>query len=174
MRKLIAVISILATAFTVLVFGLSSPAAATVTSPGNGAVLRGNATLSETGGFDDSTFDHCSWFGGSGGDTRLQLINSGGGIVFEQFWNTGGARSVTIDTRNYPNGSYTVRGTITVRKNGGFAGLGCSNETRVSNVLGDDRQHHRDLAVGAGVRPAEHHDPGLRNAGGRQRQRAAG
>ena len=81
MRKLIAVISTLVTALAVLTFGLTTSASATVTSPGNGAVLRGNATLSETGGFDDSTLDHCSWFGGDGGNTRLQLINSGGTIL---------------------------------------------------------------------------------------------
>lgn len=135
MRKLTAVITTLLTALAVLVIGgLVSPASANVTSPANGATLRGNATLAESGGFDDSTLDHCSWFGGSGGDTRLQLINSGGTVVFEQFWNTGGSRSVDIDTHNYANGTYTVRGTITVRKNGGILGLGCSNETRTSNI----------------------------------------
>src|SRR5690606_14213989 len=104
----------------VLVFGLSAPASASITTPANGATLRGVVTLGETGGYDDSTLDHCSWFGGSGGDTRIQLINSSGTSVVNQFWNTGGARSISVDTRNYPNGSYTVRGTITIRKNGGF------------------------------------------------------
>ena len=134
MRKLIAVITTLLTALAVLAFGLASPASANVTSPGNGAVLRGSATMAESGGYDDSTLDHCSWFGGSGGDTRLQLINSGGTAVINEFWNTGGSRSHTFDTRNYPNGSYTIRGTITIRKNGGFLGLGCSNTTETSNV----------------------------------------
>lgn len=132
MRKLIAVLATLATAMAVLAVGLVLPAHASLTSPANGAVLRGPVTISETGGYDDSTLDHCSWFGGSGGDTRLQLVNSGGGVVWEQFWNTGGSRSATIDTRNYPNGSYTVRGIITVRKNDGFLGLGCKNVTETS------------------------------------------
>jgi len=131
-RRLIAIISVLATAMGLAL--IAGPASASVTSPGNGAVLRGNATLSETGGYDNSTLSHCGWFGGSGGDTRLQLINSGGTIVFDQFWNTGGGQSTTIDTHSYPNGSYTVRGTITIRNNSGFLGLGCSNTTQVSNV----------------------------------------
>lgn len=133
MRRLTAVLAAaaLALGFTVVVAG---PAAAQITSPGNGDVLRGPATLSSSGGFDDSTLDHCSWFGGSGGDTRIQLVNSGGGVVFEQFWNTGGGRSVGIDTRSYANGSYTVKDIITVRKNSGFGGLGCKNETRTSQV----------------------------------------
>jgi hypothetical protein len=131
-RRLIAVLSTLALALG-LTFVVAGAASADITSPANGAVLRGNVTLADSGGYDDSTANHCSWFGGSGGDTRIQLLNSGGGVVFEQFWNTGGARSVDIDTHNYPNGAYTVRGTITIRKNSGFLGLGCSNNTVVTN-----------------------------------------
>jgi hypothetical protein len=130
----------LSAAFTALLLALgltlvaAGPASATITSPANGAVLRDTETLSSSGGYDDSTFDHCSWFGGSGGDTRIQLINSGGTVVFEQFWNTGGARSVDVNTRSYPNGSYTVKDIITVRQNSGFLGAGCKNVTRTSSV----------------------------------------
>ena len=133
MRRLSAAITalLLALGLTLVAAG---PAAATVTAPGNGAVLRGNATLSSSGGYDDSTAGHCSWFGGSGGDTRIQLINSSNVVVFEQFWNTGGSRSTTIDTRDYPNGNYRVKDTITIRKNSGFLGLGCKNEGHTSEV----------------------------------------
>lgn len=132
MRRLTSTIAAaaLALGFTV---ALAGPAAADITSPAVNAVLRDTATLASSGGYDDSTFDHCSWFGGSGGDTRIELINSAGTSVVNQFWNTGGARSVDIDTRNYPNGSYTVKDTITIRKNSGFAGLGCKNETHTSS-----------------------------------------
>jgi hypothetical protein len=132
-RRLTAALTALLIAFG-LTLVVAGPAAATITSPANGAVLRGDATLSSSGGFDDSSGGHCSWFGGSGGDTRIQLINSGGTVVFDQFWSTGGSRSVTIDTRGYANGSYTVKDTLTVRKNSGFLGLGCKNETRVNQV----------------------------------------
>jgi hypothetical protein len=131
-RKLTAALTALLIALG-LTLVAAGPAAATVTAPANGATLRDVVTLSSSGGFDDSTLDHCSWFGGSGGDTRIQLINSSGGVVFEQFWNTGGSRSVDVDTRNYARGSYTVKDTITVRKNSGFGGLGCKNETRTDS-----------------------------------------
>ena len=133
MRRITAAVATaaLALGFTV---ALAGPAAATITSPSNGAVLRDHATLSSSGGFDDSTLDHCSWFGGSGGDTRIQLVNSGGTAVVNQFWNTGGSRSIDIDTRDFPNGNYVVKDILTVRKNGGFAGLGCSNETRNNQI----------------------------------------
>ena len=133
MRRLFAALTalLIALGLTLVVAG---PAAATITSPGSGSVLRDSTTLSSSGGFDDSSVGHCGWFGGSGGDTRIQLINSGGMVVFEQFWNTGGSRSTTVDTRSYPNGSYTVKDTITVRKNSGFLGLGCANEVRTNSV----------------------------------------
>ena len=134
MRKLTAVLTTLVTALAVLVIGgIAAPASAHVTSPANGAVLRGAATLSASGGYDDSTFDHCSWFGGDGGNTRIQLINSSGHAVVNQFWDTGGARSITIDTHDFPNGSYTVRATEGVRKNSGFGGFGCKTETHTNN-----------------------------------------
>jgi hypothetical protein len=132
-RRIVAAVAAVA-----LVLGFSviagAPASATITSPANGSVLRDVVTLSSSGGFDDSTLDHCSWFGGSGGDTRIQLINSGGAVVFEQFWNTGGSRSVDVDTRSHVNGSYTVKDILTVRKNSGFGGFGCKNETRTHQV----------------------------------------
>ncbi|HET9423408.1 MAG TPA: Ig-like domain repeat protein [Nocardioides sp.] len=133
MRKLIAVITTMVTALAILAVGLVSPASASLTSPANGAVLRGSVTMSETGGYDDSTLDHCGWFGGSGGSTRLQLINSSGTVLINQFWNTGGARSHTFDTRSYPNGTYTIRGIIEIRRNSGFLGLGCKTDTETSN-----------------------------------------
>jgi hypothetical protein len=117
----------LALGFTV---ALAGSASATLTAPAAGAVLRGNATLSDSGGYDDSTGNHCGWFGGSSGDTRIELLNAGGTVVFSQSWAGEGARSVTIDTHNYPNGPYTVRGTIGIRKNSGFLGAGCKTETQ--------------------------------------------
>ena len=133
MRKLIAVLATLVTALAVLVVGgLASPAAADVTAPANGAVLRGNATLSASGGYDNSSLNHCTPFGGSG-DTRIQLINSGGTAVVNQFWDGEGARSITIDTHDYANGPYTVRAIEHIRQNSGFLGLGCKTDTRTTN-----------------------------------------
>lgn len=132
MRKLIAVISILVTALAVLTFGLSSPASATLTQPSNGAVLRGNMTLAGTGGVDNSSilgFPHC----GGSVRTTLQLINSGGTAVFNQQFNGAGARSVVIDTRTLPNGSYTAREIAGNGANSGFGGLGCTTSNVTTN-----------------------------------------
>lgn len=133
MRRLIAALAVVSLALGFTTTVLVAPAEAALTSPANGAVLRGQATIADTGGFDDSTLDHCSWFGGAGGSTRLQLINSGNAVVLEQFWNTGGSRSLDFDTHAYPNGSYTVRGIIEIRKNSGFGGFGCRTETQTSD-----------------------------------------
>ena len=105
--------------------------------------------MSESGGYDDSTLDHCGWFGGSGGSTRLQLINSGGTVLINEFWNTGGARSHTFDTHNYPNGTYTVRGIIEIRRNSGFLGLRLQDQHRDLEPHGHDRQHHPATTVDA-------------------------
>ncbi|MCW2799039.1 MAG: hypothetical protein JWQ70_511 [Aeromicrobium sp.] len=132
MRRLIIVLTALITALGLtLVF--AETANANVTAPASGAILTGNTTLSESGGYDDSTINHCTLTSGSG-STTLQLINSGGTVVFSQHWDGEGARTTdTIDTHNYPNGSYTVRGTIGIMKNSGFLGLGCSTTTVISN-----------------------------------------
>jgi hypothetical protein len=131
-RRLIAFLTALITALGLtLVF--AGTANANVTAPASGAILTGNTTLSESGGYDDSTINHCTLTSGSG-STTLQLINSGGTVVFSQHWDGEGARTTdTIDTHNYPNGSYTVRGTIGIMKNSGFLGLGCSTTTVISN-----------------------------------------
>jgi uncharacterized protein (DUF2141 family) len=130
-RRLIAALAVVALAlgFNLVFIGAAQAA---ITSPAAGAVLRGQATLADTGGFDDSTLDHCSWFGGAGGSTRLQLINSGGGVVIDQFWNTGGAREYAFDTHGYANGAYTVRSVIEIRKNSGFLGLGCTTTSETA------------------------------------------
>ncbi|MBO9520058.1 MAG: Ig-like domain repeat protein [Nocardioidaceae bacterium] len=133
MRRLTAAFTALLIALG-LTLAVTGPANADWTAPANGAVLRGSSvTLSASGGYDNSTLGHCGWFGGSGGSTRFRLINASNAIVFEQFWNTGGSRSTTIDTRSYPNGSYTLRDIEEVRQNSGFAGLGCKTDTNTYN-----------------------------------------
>lgn len=121
MRRLTAVIAAVALMLGGAV-ALAAPAAADVTAPANGAVLRGDATLSASGGYDDSPLGVCS----GSGDTRIQLINSGGTAVVNQFWDGGGARSITIDTHNYPNGAYTVRAIEHIR----YFDWGCKTRTR--------------------------------------------
>jgi hypothetical protein len=130
-RRLIAALAAVSLALGFVV-ALAGSASADLTAPAAGAVLRGNATLSDSGGYDDSTGNHCGWFGGSSGDTRIELVNAGGTVVFSQSWAGEGARSVTVDTHNYPNGSYTVRGIIGIRKNSGFLGTGCKTESRTT------------------------------------------
>jgi hypothetical protein len=131
-RKLTAALTALLIALG-LTLVAAGPAGATVTAPANGATIRDVVTLSSSGGYDDSTANHCSLFGGSSGTTRIQLINSGGTVVFEQFWDGEGSRSASVDTRGFPRGAYTVRDTITIRKNSGFLGAGCKTDTVVDN-----------------------------------------
>jgi len=111
--------------FTAVAVG---PAAADLTAPAVNAVLRGTATLSDSGGYDDSTLNHC---GGNAG-TRIELVNSSGTSVVNQYWGGEASRSIDVLTENYPNGAYTVRGTDYIGANSGFLGLGCKTNTRVT------------------------------------------
>lgn len=123
MRRLIAVLTALVTALGLtLVF--AGPVSATITAPGNGTVMRGNVTLSDDGGTDTDPF-YC----GGSASTTIQLINSSNQVVFSQFWSGAGGQSVSIDTHNYPNGSYKVRGIDYNKKGTGFASLGCGDST---------------------------------------------
>ncbi|MCR1782192.1 Ig-like domain-containing protein [Nocardioides carbamazepini] len=103
---------------------LASSAAADITAPANGAVLRGNATLSSSGVGDGTLCANATK-----PNVTLQLINSGGGVVFSQKQEGTGAKSVTIDTHSYPNGAYTVRSIE--QKRSGFAY--CTNSTSTFN-----------------------------------------
>lgn len=103
---------------------LSAPASADITAPANGAVLRGNATLSASGASDGT-----GCLNASGPQTTLQLINSGGTVVFENVQGGTGAKSVTVDTHAYANGAYTAR--AIERKRSGF--LYCTNNTATTN-----------------------------------------
>ena len=173
MRKLIAVISTLVTALAVLAIGargagLGHPSPAPPTA-------RCCAVAPRCPRPAGSTTRRSTTAAGSAApaaDTRLQLINSGNTVVFDQFWNTGGARSVTFDTHNYPNGTYTVRGIIKIRTQQRLRRPRLHDRHRDLEPHGHDRQHHGDLAHGAGVSAAEHHDPGLRDADRRQRRGA--
>ena len=118
--------------------------------------------------------DHCGWFGGSGGSTRLQLINSSNTVLINQFWNTGGARSLHLRhpraTRTAPTRS---AGIIEIRRNSGFLGPRLQDRHRDLQPHGHDRQHHLDGLHRRDLRPAEHHatvsatltDPNLRHVG---------
>lgn len=103
---------------------LASPASADITAPADGAVLRGNATLSASGASDGTWCANAS-----GPQTTLQLIDSGGTVVFSNTQGGTGAKSVTVDTHAYPNGAYTAR--AIERNRSGF--IGCSNNTRTTN-----------------------------------------
>lgn len=123
MRRTISVLAVLGLVLGVLA-ALAGPAAADITAPANGAVLRGNATISASGASDGTL---C--FRADSPRTTLQLINSGGGVVFESVQGGTGAKSATIDTHNYPNGSYTARAIERNRSGVGW----CSNNTRTTN-----------------------------------------
>jgi len=119
---------IAALAASTLALGLpivwSAPASADITAPADGATLRGNATLSASGASDGTL---C--FRGDGPQTTLQLINSGGTVVFSNTQGGTGAKSVTVDTHAYPNGNYTARAIERNRSGVGW----CSNNTRTTN-----------------------------------------
>jgi hypothetical protein len=100
-RRLIAVLAALATALGLaLVF--AGPAAANVTAPAAGATLRGDATLTESGSSSSLVCSH--------GNSHIELLNSAGGVVFDHYRDDDGTNSASINTHNYPNGNYTVRG----------------------------------------------------------------
>ncbi|TQK69996.1 Ig-like domain-containing protein [Nocardioides sp. SLBN-35] len=103
---------------------LTSSASADITSPAANAVLRGNATLAASGASDGT-----GCLSGSSPQTTLQLINSGGTVVFESVQGGTGAKSVVVDTHGYANGAYTAR--AIERKRSGF--LYCTNSTNTTN-----------------------------------------
>lgn len=122
-RRLIAVLAALAVALGLPVL-LASSAAADITAPAANAVLRGNATISASGASDGT-----GCLNASGPQTTLQLINSGGTVVFESVQGGTGAKTATFDTHAYANGAYTAR--AIERKRSGF--LYCTNSTNTTN-----------------------------------------
>jgi len=124
MRRLIAVVAALVTALTVLTLGLAGPAAADITAPAEGAVLRsGGITISASGAGDGTL---CAT--GSGPQTTLQLVDSGGTAVVDSVQGGTGAKSVTFDSRSFPNGSYVAR--AIERNRSGL--IICSNSTKTT------------------------------------------
>ncbi|WP_408899589.1 beta strand repeat-containing protein [Nocardioides sp. R1-1] len=108
---------------------LTSTASADITAPANGAVLRGNATLSASGATDTT---YCSITGiADDPQTTLQLVNSSGTVVFSNTQGGTGAKSVSVDTHAYPNGTYTARAIERNRKSKNV--VSCTNETRTTN-----------------------------------------
>jgi uncharacterized protein (DUF2141 family) len=108
-------------------------AEAAITTPTAGQVLKGTVTLNDTGGVDNSSIlgvKHCS----GSVSTQIQLINSGGTVVFAQSKSGAGAFSVSVLTENYPNGNYTVRGIDGNGANSGFGGFGCTTQNVTTNV----------------------------------------
>ena len=123
MRKLLTLITTLALPVALLAL-LAGPARADINAPADGAVLRGNATLSASGASDGTL---CA--NSSSPQTTLQLINSGGTVVFESVQGGTGAKSAGIDTHSYANGAYTAR--AIERNRSGF--VICSNNTKTTN-----------------------------------------
>lgn len=123
MRRTISILAVLGLVLGAMA-ALAGTAAADITAPANGAVLRGNATISASGATNGT-----GCLNGSEPRTTLQLINSSNQVVFESVQNGTGAKSATIDTHNYPNGSYTAR--AIERNRSGF--LYCSNNTDTTN-----------------------------------------
>jgi len=115
---------------------LAGGADAAITAPTANAVLRGNATLTDSPGASITTA--CALFNTA--RTTINLINSSNTTVFTQ--NVGSSTfggnqtlplTTSIDTHSYANGNYTVQG-IEQSYNGGFAGVGCSHPSTTSNV----------------------------------------
>ncbi len=122
-RRLIAALAAISLAIGLSVLLVSS-ASADITGPANNAVLRGNATLSASGATDGTLCANAS-----GPQTTLQLVNSGGGVVFESVQGGTGAKSAGFDSHSYANGAYTAR--AIERNRSGF--VFCSNNTKTTN-----------------------------------------
>ncbi|HWJ09832.1 MAG TPA: Ig-like domain repeat protein [Nocardioides sp.] len=128
MRRLISLVAASALALGTPVL-LASSASADITAPANGAVLRGNATISASGATDTT---YCSITGiADTPSTTLQLINSGGTVVFSNVQSGTGAKSATFDTHAYPNGSYTARAVERNRRVKNI--VSCENFNRVTD-----------------------------------------
>lgn len=123
MRRLISLLAASALIIGIPVL-LAPPASADITAPANGAVLRGNATISASGASDGT-----GCLNGSSPQTTLQLINSAGTVVFQSVQGGTGAKSATVTTQAYANGAYTAR--AIERKRSGF--LYCTNSTNTTN-----------------------------------------
>lgn len=98
-------------------------ASARITSPASGSTLHGTVTLSDDGGYDSGHF-YCG-----SASTTIELRNSANRVVFSHQWSGEGARSIAVDTHDYPNGSYKVRGIDHNVFKDGFLNLGCGSNT---------------------------------------------
>lgn len=128
MRRTIAAVTalLIALGLTLVVAG---SAAASISSPTNGATVRGTFTITVSGGYDDSTFNHC----GSRAATDIELLNSGGSVVYSAHQNGESSFSVSVNSQSFANGAYTVREIEYIGKNSGFLGTGCKTDTSTTN-----------------------------------------
>lgn len=136
-----------ALAFAALIAG-ATPARAAITTPPNGATVRGNfIPVTESMGGQDT----CSF--GGGADTVIVISNAGGGQVLAQskgapgpltvYWNTLGA---------VPNGNYTIRSYGYDVYNQGFLSCGGSyHQIGQSSVMVDNRSFIAYLGATSGV-----------------------
>lgn len=128
MRRLLAVLltAALALGFTLVHSGTAS---ASITSPANNATVAGNVTVTDSGASNSGNF-YCSdsnmylrvYLRNSSNQTVATLINLSGSAA-------GGSESVTLVTRNFPNGSYKLRSEVRNVVKSGFGGLGCGTST---------------------------------------------
>ncbi len=121
-RRLIAALAAFALAIGLPV-ALVSSAAADITAPAAGAVLRGNATLTNSGATDGT-----GCLNASGPQTTLQLL-SGSTVVFQSVQGGTGGKSATFDTHDFANGAYTAR--AVERNRSGL--LYCTNNTKTTD-----------------------------------------
>lgn len=102
-----------------------TPAHAKITSPANGATVRGNVTIVEdTGGTEDAI---CALFGLRADGTITVTRIADNASVFSASKGSAGAWSTVWASRAQPNGQYRIRSTAKDRKTSSF----CGSSTKV-------------------------------------------
>lgn len=135
-RRLTAALTalLIALGLTLVVAGSAS---ASITAPGNGAIVAGNITVTDSGASNTGNF-YC---GDGDAILKVELVNSSNAVVATLINLTGGSaigsESATLVTRNFPNGNYTLRSTVRNIVKSGFGGLGCgtSNNNTSSSIV---------------------------------------
>ncbi|MGJ9411104.1 hypothetical protein ACHAAC_00185 [Aeromicrobium sp. CF4.19] len=126
--RLIAVLASAALAAGVL--AATSPAAAAISTPGNGATVSGNVPITEARGSTNTCIAR------DDSSSRLRVLNEAGAVVHSASRDDAGALSTTWSSVGRPNGTYRIQSFARDSVRSGFLNLGCTTraESQLSNT----------------------------------------